>query len=51
MKCGCFVGENPEKVRCGGSENGWLGVRGMFVGGYLNLSEPIGINRKVSAPF
>ena len=35
------------RVRCGGGKVG-LGVRGMFVGEDLNLSELIGIKRKVS---
>ena len=34
-------------LRCGVGK-GWWGVRGMFVGEYLNLSEQIGTNRKVS---
>ena len=34
-------------MRCGGGK-GWLGADCMFVGGYLNLSELIGTNRRVS---
>ena len=56
VRCSGFVGaeECEEKYaevgikvrRCRGS--GRQGTHGTFVGGYLNLSEPIGINWKVS---